>query len=48
MAETRPTFYGEGVCVPGKNNVTFVPYPKPTPCVVNFICGVNSVCGDDE
>jgi pimeloyl-ACP methyl ester carboxylesterase len=42
MLKSRPTFHGEGVCVPGKNNVTFVPYPKPMPCVVIFVHGVNS------
>jgi hypothetical protein len=42
MADVRPTFYGEGVCVPGTNNVTYVPYRKPMPCVVIFVHGVNS------
>jgi pimeloyl-ACP methyl ester carboxylesterase len=42
MADVRPTFYGEGMCVPGTNNVTYVPYRKPMPCVVIFVHGVNS------
>jgi pimeloyl-ACP methyl ester carboxylesterase len=42
MADVRPTFYGDGVCVAGTNNVTYVPYRKPMPCVVIFVHGVNS------
>jgi hypothetical protein len=53
MAETRPTFYGDGVCVPRTNNVTYVSDRKPMPCVAIFVLGgksnaIRRFCGESE
>jgi pimeloyl-ACP methyl ester carboxylesterase len=42
MATTKPRFIAESVCVPGDANTTFVAVPRPMPCIVIFVHGVNS------
>ncbi|WP_456298866.1 T6SS effector phospholipase Tle3 domain-containing protein [Burkholderia ubonensis] len=42
MGNIKTKFIAESVCVPGDCNVTNVPVPRPMPCVVIFVHGVNS------
>ncbi|WP_322068980.1 T6SS effector phospholipase Tle3 domain-containing protein [Paraburkholderia bannensis] len=42
MSNIKPRFVAESVCVPGDANTTPVPCPRPMPCVVIFVHGVNS------
>jgi len=42
MPNVKPTFIAESMCVPGDANTMFVPVPRPMPCVVIFVHGVNS------
>ncbi|MBR7916563.1 DUF3274 domain-containing protein [Burkholderia vietnamiensis] len=42
MKVTKPKFLTESVCVPGDGNATLVSVPRPMPCIVIFVHGVNS------
>ncbi|CAG9225300.1 T6SS effector phospholipase Tle3 domain-containing protein [Burkholderia vietnamiensis] len=42
MEIVKPKFSAESVCVPCDGNTTLVPVPRPMPCVVIFVHGVNS------
>ncbi|MGA7812260.1 T6SS effector phospholipase Tle3 domain-containing protein [Caballeronia sp.] len=42
LTNAAPTFIAESMCVPGDNNVCLVSVPRPMPCVVIFVHGVNS------
>ncbi|WP_241020730.1 DUF3274 domain-containing protein [Burkholderia sp. Ac-20344] len=39
---SSPIFIAESLCVPGDANVTLVSVPRPMPCIVVFVHGVNS------
>jgi pimeloyl-ACP methyl ester carboxylesterase len=42
MTNQKPKFIADSVCVPGDGNITLVPVPRPMPCVIIFVHGVNS------
>jgi hypothetical protein len=42
MATAKPRFIAESVCVPGDANTTLVAVPRPMPCIIIFVHGVNS------
>jgi hypothetical protein len=42
VANAKPRFIAESVCVPGDAHTTLVPVPRPMPCIVIFVHGVNS------
>lgn len=42
MGYIKTKFIAESACAPGDCNVTNVPVPRPMPCVVIFVHGVNS------
>jgi pimeloyl-ACP methyl ester carboxylesterase len=42
MKKNKPTFAAESICVAGDFNTTYVELPRPMPCVVIFVHGVNS------